>query len=109
MDNPTSFIDGMEDTDSLLKLRLESLCKADPACAQAQSYREPLCLLRWLVSMGLTIWCSTERLREKYKRMRAVWPIPEPAFTALDELFALDPANYCTGAELEASEVIFKS
>ena len=106
MDDPTSFMDGGEDdTDSLLKLRLEILCKADPACAQAQSYRKPLCLLRWLVSMGLTIWCSTEELRETYKMMREVWPIPEPAFIALDELVALDPAGYCKDAELEASEV----
>ena len=41
--------------------------------------------------------------------MRAVWPIHEPVFTALDELVALDPADYYTGTELEAFEVIFKS
>ena len=100
MDDPLTFRGGEEDTDSLLELRLEILCKADPACAQAQSYRKPLCLLRWLVSMGLTTWCSTEKLREKYRMMREAWPIHEPAFTALDEFIVLDPADYCKGAEL---------
>jgi Phosphotransferase enzyme family len=93
MDDPICCL-GLDDTDSLVKLRLEILCQADPACAQVQLYFRPLGFLRWLTSSGITMWCSIERVHETYASMREEWPIHEPAFTALDELVALGPSGY---------------
>jgi hypothetical protein len=79
---------------SLMDLRDQILCEADPACAEAKVVRQNLRLLLWLVRIGITIWCSMKEFQETYRDMKEAWPEHEPAFAELDELVALGPAGY---------------
>ena len=83
-----------EERRSLLELRHQILCHADPAFAEAKIHRPPLRLLLWLAFAGITQWCSVTEVHQTYQEMKEAWPVHEAAFADLDRLVALGPAGY---------------